>query len=1259
MFGSAVVLATVGLTAILGTLPKKAGAFPASDTMTLSCNVLSGSTPQVFSISDTVSLPTSPPDVTVPNPVGVAPGNLQVTFPAAATSLLPSPITATAQNVSLHLDATSNATADGAPSTLVQQADAYSKLTAPVSFSITPGQPATFSVSMTAASFGDALGAGTLYFAPHSGSPNPVTTSPVTDYALQITTDALGTITCTAPPGQPTLASTALTPSATLPLSCNSTAAGVLNGTILATVALTSPPKVATSSPVVVNAGSLQVTVPGSITALAHAPTTVSIQGASLYIDATSNPTVDGAPSTLVQQTQATANLSGPPVSVVFTPGQPASFAVPMTDPSFGNALGAGTVYFASHSGSPYPVTSSPVTDYALQVTTDVLGTITCTAPPGQPTLASTVEAEGDLALANVPANMTVAVTSPNGAIVNYTPPTATDEAGETTAPTVSCDHPSGSTFPVGTTTVTCSASDPDDVNSPVTATFTVSVQDQMNLECLSGLPQPEPITVMATLASPANASAPFSVTPTVQVTVPGAVTQLLGGTAPVTVSVSAAELMIDATSNPTTDGAASPLVQHANAPADLVSAQSYTVTPGSDLTFTLPMKWASFVPTGAGTVYFAPAAGSPYPPSTAGTYAFVLDSSAGNFACSAPSAQPTLTSTVVTDGDLALANVPSNMTAALTGPNGAIVNYTPPTATDETGDTTAPTVSCNHPSASTFPVGTTTVTCSASDSDDTPSTVTASFTVTITDTDLALINMPANMSVAATGTRTAVFYSPPTAADEADTGAPTVSCDRPPGSLFAVGVTTVICSAYDADDAPSTVTASFTVTVNGCPQPPSGNWNGTFVSSKYGSSTVAGTLTFASTAISGDYTVSGSGTVSLNGSSVAVSESGTENCGTWQTTWTYNTGQGLVTINANGQSTDNTDASGTYSTAGNILTCVFSNLLCADSGTWMLSGPDNDLSLYGVMASFAVQARSPAGAVVNYQLPSVFDEDTPLPAVGCDPAPGFTFPLGTTTVNCFTSDSDETSGASASFNVTVSDCSIVPTSGLWSGEYESSATNLGTMAGSLTFTPTATVGDYTISGSGTVSSNSGIVAGTISGTENCGNWQGTWSSLSTGGTLRSNSSVSGDYFSNTDGSGGFWSAQLVDTDLSLTNVPPSLALQPTSPAGAIVTFTPPTAVDESGDASAPTVTCNLPSGSRVAIGNTTVTCTASDPDDTNGPVSASFTVTVGCGSVFGITSLSPLTDATHAKGTRLHWRSVGVPHRTFGERSPEGCRGA
>src|SRR5207247_374919 len=89
----------------------------------------------------------------------------------------------------------------------------------------------------------------------------------------------------------------------------------------------------------------------------------------------------------------------------------------------------------------------------------------------GTETHVARVITDDDLALSNVPANVAANAFFPSGTTVKYTPPTAVDE--DVTAPRVTCDPASGSTFPVGTTTVHCSVADADDLNSPVTASFT------------------------------------------------------------------------------------------------------------------------------------------------------------------------------------------------------------------------------------------------------------------------------------------------------------------------------------------------------------------------------------------------------------------------------------------------------------------------------------------------------------------------------------------------------------------------------------------------------------------------------------------------------------------------------------------------------------------------------------------------------------------------------------------------------------------
>ena len=79
------------------------------------------------------------------------------------------------------------------------------------------------------------------------------------------------------------------------------------------------------------------------------------------------------------------------------------------------------------------------------------------------------------------------------------------------------------------------------------------------------------------------------------------------------------------------------------------------------------------------------------------------------------------------------------------------------------------------------------------------------------------------------------------------------------------------------------------------------------------------------------------------------------------------------------------------------------------------------------------------------------------------------------------------------------------------------------------------------------------------------------------------------------------------DADLAFAPAPP-VAIEEAGAWGTPAAYTPPAAIDGDGDA---TVTCTPAPGTLLWPGTTTVTCTAVDQDDTAGPVSISFPVTV------------------------------------------------
>src|SRR5207248_5141021 len=70
------------------------------------------------------------------------------------------------------------------------------------------------------------------------------------------------------------------------------------------------------------------------------------------------------------------------------------------------------------------------------------------------------------------PANITMTVSlGSNNAAVSYSSPTASDNCG---VPTVNCSKASGSSFPLGTTSVSCTATDSS--NNAGACAFTVTV---------------------------------------------------------------------------------------------------------------------------------------------------------------------------------------------------------------------------------------------------------------------------------------------------------------------------------------------------------------------------------------------------------------------------------------------------------------------------------------------------------------------------------------------------------------------------------------------------------------------------------------------------------------------------------------------------------------------------------------------------------------------------------------------------------------
>jgi hypothetical protein len=258
-----------------------------------------------------------------------------------------------------------------------------------------------------------------------------------------------------------------------------------------------------------------------------------------------------------------------------------------------------------------------------------------------------------------------------------------------------------------------------------------------------------------------------------------------------------------DDDSNPV-HGEASVTVQDTTAPT---LPQPGNLTASSPTTAGIAVSWPDVTGTdivdGSITANCSPASGTVFLPGPTTVTCTATDNH-GN------SAQVQFTVTVTfADTEPPSLTVPADISVNTSGTS-AVVTYSV-SASDNSGN--PPAVSCNPPSGSTFPVGTTTVNCTASDGVNPPTT--ASFTVTVTFVDTtapAISNVPANRVVEANGpSGSVVSYTGPTATDAAE-GPKPVSCSPTSGSTFPLGGTTVNCTASDSHG--NTSSASFAVTV-------------------------------------------------------------------------------------------------------------------------------------------------------------------------------------------------------------------------------------------------------------------------------------------------------------------------------------------------------------------------------------------------------------------------------------------------------------
>lgn len=154
-----------------------------------------------------------------------------------------------------------------------------------------------------------------------------------------------------------------------------------------------------------------------------------------------------------------------------------------------------------------------------------------------------------------------------------------------------------------------------------------------------------------------------------------------------------------------------------------------------------------------------------------------------------------------------ALRGVPADLRVEATGPSGASVAWSAPTADDLVNGPVP--VACS-PGPGVFALGRTSVACSAADV--AGNTVGATFEVEVVDTTPPSLPPLAALVEEATGPTGAVVTWGALAAQDTVDGSVAISCSPSAGAAFPLGTTTVGCSASDARG--NTATGTFTVTV-------------------------------------------------------------------------------------------------------------------------------------------------------------------------------------------------------------------------------------------------------------------------------------------------------------------------------------------------------------------------------------------------------------------------------------------------------------
>jgi hypothetical protein len=610
-----------------------------------------------------------------------------------------------------------------------------------------------------------------------------------------------------------------------------------------------------------------------------------------------------------------------------------------------------------------------------------------------------------------VPANQVAEATSAAGAVVTFAPPTAKDSNNISLVAT--CDHLSGSVFPLGITTVQCSAT--DSASNTGTASFTVTVRD----------------TTPPTLTLPGNLSAvapnsggvavQFSPSPSASDLVSGSVVVSCTPASGSTFSVGPTTVQCSAT-----DGAGNPAQGTFNVTVTLgnttvgssVTVQPVNTTNGSTpVTLTFPqvivpgnttLTSSSTNPSGQAlpanfklgspaTFFNISTTASFTPPvKVCVTYSGVTYHDESNIkllhfnsatqqwdnitippvdtvnkiVCGS---SPSLSPFVLAEVDQPpIITVPADKTVEATSANGAVVTYAA-SATDDFDSSV--TVSCSPTTGSIFAIGTTTVQCSATDSAGNAA-IQKSFKVTVRDTTPPTIAAPANATYQCTSQVPVANALQATASDNA--GTPVVTfVESNNGGAGSLASPLIITRTFTAKDGANlTTSATQTITVKDTTAPTITLIGGDALNH---SMTVEAKTAF----VDPGATASDNCTVNLNNAITKTGSVNTNTVGTYTLTYAVNDGHGN-----------------------------------SSSITRTVNVVDKTPPTISCLSPITVDMTSVVGTVVTYPKPASSDTVSAV-TVTCTPASGSTFPIGTTRVQCTAKDASQNS-ASCTFTVTV-----------------------------------------------------------------------------------------------------------------------------------------------------------------------------------------------------------------------------------------------